>query len=325
MESDNADGISPEQVCRAPKLSHNSFIDQPSQAARMLFQKVDLFLREVDGRAPFLKMSFVLQDFLVWIKKTRPVFNQVLLINCQWRGSFFGYLISLNCLNCWNCQWRGSLLVILESWTCMFDKLECYTWSRGRASCWEILACKSWFPRAHRCMSTGGSEMFIKMSLKFPSEIGNQFLGGWKKRICDTHNQLGFNFSRLLVVVWHNAPHKVGLAVVQLEELEHFQNVQRQNWSIGTLSSQVPPTHSPEPSTPWGRGGRPRRPSFRLPSSSSFLPLLPVQIAIEIEGKITWKNDWGLNNTMRHIEEKANFMSYHWRLAWVVFPSWQMS
>ena len=52
---------------------------------------------------------------------------------------------------------------------------------------------------------------------------------------------------------------------------------------------------------------------------------LPVQIAIEIEGKITWKNDWGLNNTMSHIEEKANFMSYHWRLAWVVFPSWQMS
>ena len=44
----------------------------------------------------------------------------------------------------------------------------------------------------------------------------------------NTHNQVRFHFARFLVGVWHQAAHKVGLAIVKLEWMDgHF----KQTWN----------------------------------------------------------------------------------------------
>ena len=115
---------------------------------------------------------------------------------------------------------------------------------------------------------------------------------------------MGFHFSRLLVSVWHEATHKVGLAVVQLKVWSHQTHLSK---SIISLK-QAPPW--PEPSTPWGKRGRPRRRSFHLPSSSSFLPLLaPIDSNCDLDKN----NDWGFDIAFL-------LFLYHCGLAWMIFP-----
>ena len=63
------------------------------------------------------------------------------------------------------------------------------------------------------------------------------FLRGMEEKNIYTHNQMGFHFSRLLVGVWHEATHKVGLAVVQLKVWSHQTHLSK---SIISLK-QAPP------------------------------------------------------------------------------------